>query len=132
MTRQAKTIEDIQHMADEIAQLIAARFGGARPGEHPTLQEMLRRRGGALPWRMRRRARYLAQADRLCGQPRVGRQQDMRRISRAYGALFVHLRPLGPLARMPTRTVQITATVAFGLLLLATIVIWLMEWRGMP
>ena len=54
MTRQATSPDDIRDMADEVARLIAARFGGARRGERPPLGVMLRRRGGALPRRLRK------------------------------------------------------------------------------
>ncbi|MFC0199423.1 hypothetical protein ACFFIZ_03610, partial [Paracoccus rhizosphaerae] len=60
MTRTVPTFEDIPRMADQIAALIASRFGGARRGERPPLHVMLRRRGGALPPRLRRRAARLA------------------------------------------------------------------------
>ena len=63
MTRHATCPDDIREMADEVSRLIAARFGGARRGERPPLHIMLRRRGGALPRRLRRQAHALAQAD---------------------------------------------------------------------
>lgn len=130
MSQQAKTIDDIRRMADDISLLMADRFGGARRGERPSLQEMLRLRGAALPRGMRRHAQHLARADALCGQPRAGRQQDMRRVSRAYRALSGHLRPLGEASRLRGRAVQVGATLALGLLLLGAAVIWVMLRRG--
>ncbi|TGN37904.1 hypothetical protein E4L95_22030, partial [Paracoccus liaowanqingii] len=60
MTRKGHSFEDIPAMADEIAVLMASRLGGVRRGERPPLHVMLRRRGGALPFRLRARAARLA------------------------------------------------------------------------
>lgn len=130
MRQQAKTIDDIRRMADEVAQLMAARFGGARRGEQPPLHDMLRRRGAALPRRLRRQAQVLAEADRLCAQPRVGRQQDMRAVGRAHQALTAHLRPLGEVSRFQDRALHVTASVVLALLLIGAAAIWLMLRRG--
>ena len=51
---------DVHALADEIAQLMAQRFGGARRGTRPDLKTMLRRRGGALPRRQRKAAQRAA------------------------------------------------------------------------
>ena len=130
MRQQAQTIDDIRRMADEVAQLMVSRFGGGRSGDRPSLDEMFRRRGAALPRRLRGPARRLAEADRRCAQPRVGRQQDMRAVSRAYHALTSHLRPLGEVSRFQNRALHIGASVALALLLIAAGAIWIMLRRG--
>ena len=117
-------------MADEVSRLMVSRFGGARRGELPPLHVILRRRGGALPRRLRKAANQLAEADRLAGQPKIARQQDMRTLTRGYRALITYLQPLGEIGRWQGRAINFAASVLFGLLLLAAIVIWLMVSRG--
>lgn len=127
---QAQTPDDIRAMADEIAQLMADRFGGARRGEFPRLGDMIRRRGGALPRRLRRQAAALAEAEARIAQPRVARQIDMRAVARAHAALTSHLRPLGSISRWQNRALNFAASIALGLLVLGAVVVWLMVQRG--
>lgn len=124
-------IEDIRPMADEVASLMAARFGGVRRGQQPVLDEMLRRRGAALPRRLRREARLMAEADRMASQPRLARQVDFARFDRAHKALTAYLRPLGQGARLQGGAVRIAASVALGLLVLGLVVVWIKTWRGL-
>lgn len=130
MNRNATGPDDIRDMADEVSRLIAARFGGARRGERPPLSVMLRRRGGALPRRLRKQALALARADEMSAQPKIARQLDLPGLSRAYQALILHLQPLGELSRWQGRAVSFAASVALGLLILAAAVIWILLWRG--
>lgn len=130
MASEVKTFDEIPPMADEVSRLMASRFGGARRGELPPLHVMLRRRGGALPRRLRKYANQLAEADRLAAQPKIARQQDMQALSRGYRALIKYLRPLGEISRWQGWAINFAATVLFGMLLLAAIVIWLMVSRG--
>lgn len=130
MTRMAQSFEDIQDMADEVSRLMVARFGGARRGERPPLHAMLRRRGGALPRKLRRLAGQLAEADRISAQPKVARQLDLRALSRAHAGLTAHLRPLGELSRWRGRAISFAASVSFGLMVLAAVIVWIMLRRG--
>ncbi|WP_347139362.1 hypothetical protein [Paracoccus sp. SSK6] len=130
MTRHATSPDDIRDMADEVSRLIAARFGGARRGERPPLHIMLRRRGGALPRGLRKQAAALAQADQLSAQPKIARQLDLARLSRAHQALTAHLQPLGELSRWQGRALGFAASVTLGLLVLAAFVVWIMLRRG--
>ena len=117
-------------MADQVAGLIASRLGGARRGEQPPLHVILRRRGGALPRRLRKPAARLAEAGRLAAQPRIARQMDLHGLSRDRDALVAHLQPLGEIGRWRGRAVGVAASLAFGLLVLAALTVWLMVRRG--
>lgn len=130
MGSDTKTFEDISPMADEVARLMVSRLGGARRGEQPSLQVMLRRRGGALPRRLRKHAHRLAQADQLAAQPKIARQQDMPRLTQGHRALIKYLQPLGEVSRWQSGLINFAASVMFGLLILAAVVIWLMVMRG--
>lgn len=113
-------------MADEVAGLISSRLGGARRGEQPPLHVMLRRRGGALPRKLRKAAARLAEAGQLCAQPKIARQMDLRGLGRDRDALVAHLQPLGELSRWQGRATSFAASVTFGLLILGAVILWLM------
>lgn len=128
--KQARTPEDIRDMADEVARLMADRFGGLRRGEYPRLAMMLRRRGAALPARLRKQAATLARADDLTAAPHIARQLDMAPVSRAHHMLTRHLRPLGKTGRWGNYALNFAASIALGLLVLGAMVIWIMVQRG--
>lgn len=124
-------IHDIRTMADEVAELMASRFGGLRRGQRADLATMLRRRGGALPRKLRREAQLLAQADQRVDAPRLARQIDVARIERAYRALTGHLRPLGAVNRWTGSATNIAAAVCLGLLMIGAIAVWIMLRRDL-
>jgi hypothetical protein len=130
MSRPPRNFEQIREQADEIAALMASRLGGAQRGERPTLETMLRRRGGALPGRLRKPAQRLARADRLASQPRIARQLPLDRLARDHAALAAHLKPLGEISRWQGRAVSLAARLALALLLLAALAIWLTVLRA--
>lgn len=124
-------IDNIRPMADEIAGLMAARFGGVRRGHHADLEAMLKCRGGALPRKLRREAKFLAEADRVAGQPKLARQVNFARLEHAHQALTHYLRPLGQGLRLRGGVVDIAASVLLGLLVLAGVAAWILSERGM-
>lgn len=130
MTAGVENMDEIREMADEVARLMAGRMGGAKRGERPDLQTMLRRRGGALPRRLRKPAQALARADLLAAHPRVARQLDLVALRRARRRLVGYLAPLGQVGRWQNRTVNLVASVAFGLLVLGAGIVWLLIGRG--
>lgn len=123
--------QDVPAMADEVAELMAQRLGGARRGSRPDLATMLRRRGGALPRRQRRAAELLARAQKQAATPRLARQMDATAAIRAHADLVRYLRPLGSSARWQARLVNIAAAVMMGLLLVGAVAVWIMVRRGM-
>lgn len=131
MTRTPSSFEDIPEMADEVAVLMASRFGGARRGERPPLAQMMRRRGGALPAGLRRRAARLAKAGSMAAQPKVARQLPLDDLARDHAALVAHLRPLGEISRWQGRAIGFAASVVLGLLVLGGLALWVMVKRGM-
>ncbi|MFI0396848.1 hypothetical protein [Paracoccus jiaweipingae] len=122
--------EETRHMADEVAGLMAARFGGARRGEAVTLDQMMRRRGGALPRRLRREGRFLARADLMAHAPKTGRQIDLSHVARAHHALTAYLRALNAGQRAQTGALRVSASIAFGLLMMGLLILWVLIWRG--
>lgn len=122
--------DEVRRLADEVAALMASRLGGARRGTSPDLAAMLRRRGAALPRRLRAQAVHLAEVDRLAASPRIARQIDLKAATRGHAALVKHLRPLGALSRWQDRFGGFAAAVALGLVVLGIAVIWVLVWRG--
>lgn len=121
---------DVQALADEVAQLMAQRLGGARRGARPDLATMLRRRGGALPRRQRKAAHRLAAMQRKAQAPKVARQIDAAPALRDHAELVRYLRPLGSGRRWANTAGNITAAVMLGLMVLAAGVLWVLVWRG--
>ncbi|MDM7458428.1 MAG: hypothetical protein P3W94_003540 [Paracoccus sp. (in: a-proteobacteria)] len=130
MSRKPQNFEDIRRMANEVADPMASRLGGANRDERPTLEQMLARRGGALPARLRRRAQALSRADRLACQPRVARQIPLAPLGRAHRALHAYLAPMGQVARMQSRVLLLAARIVLALLLVAALAVWLLVRRG--
>ena len=130
MGRDQRTFDDINVMADEVSRLMISRLGGARRGEQPPLHVMVRRRGGALPRKLRKQAAILGEIDRISAQPKIARQQDMDAVTRSHAALMHYLQPLGEISRFQGRAISVAASLAFGLLLLGAIIVWIMVKRG--
>lgn len=121
---------DVHALADEVAQLMVQRFGGARRGARPDLRTMLRRRGGALPRRQRKAAERLAALQQKAMVPRVARQIDTAPALRDHAEIVKYLRPLGAGRRWSNSATNIAAAVMFGLMLLGAVVLWVLVWRG--
>ncbi|MBD9525689.1 MULTISPECIES: hypothetical protein [Paracoccus] len=124
-------IDTIRPMADEVASLMAARFGGVRRGHTADLAQMLKRRGGALPRKLRREAMLLAHADSLAGHPKLARQVDFQKLDHAHRALTAYLRPLGQAGRIGGGVLSVAASVIFGLMILGAFALWIMTMRGL-
>ena len=56
--------------------------------------------------------------------------QPLAALSRAHAALVGHLQPLGEFSRWQGRAIGFAASVAFGLLVLAALIVWIMVRRG--
>lgn len=121
---------EIRAWADEVAVLMAQRLGGGQRGEAVDLPRMLRRRGRALPRRLRARAAWLAEAATLAGHPRIARQLDARRARAAHHALTRHLRPLGEASRLTGWLVRVAASVMAALLIIGGFTLWYLVQSG--
>lgn len=124
-------IHDIRTMADEVAELMVSRFGGLRRGQQADLATMMRRRGGALPRKLRREGVLLAAADQRVDAPKLARQIDIARAGRAHRALVGYLRPLGAASRWTGGATNIAAAVCLGLLMIGAVAVWIMIRRGL-
>lgn len=121
---------DVRDWADEVAVLMASRLGGVRRGEAVQLDMMIRRRGGALPRKLLKQAQILREAQHITNAPRIARQMDFRAAAQAHADLVAYLKPFGRLSRVQERATNFAASVVFGLLVLAIVVLWVLVWRG--
>ena len=121
---------DIRELADEVAALMAQRLGGARGAEAVDLPRMVRRKGAALPKRLRGRAEWLAEASVQAGHPRIARQLDQRQAVAAHRALTRHLRRFGEGRRLANGALDMAARVMMALLVVGGLVVWYLASSG--
>ena len=123
-------VEHIRNMSSEVAELMSSRLGGPRRMAEVDLATMVRRRGAALPRRLRREARLLADAEQQVLQPRLARQLDAARLTRAHRALVGYLRPMGKGMRWQNRALHLGAALALAALLLGGLALFIFGRRG--
>ena len=120
----------IRELADEVADLMVRRLGGARAGEGVDLPRMMRRKGAVLPRRLRGQAEWLAEASVQAGHPRIARQLDLRRARSAHRALTRHLRRYGEGQRLMGGALALLARVMMALLVLGGLAVWYLVGSG--
>jgi len=116
----------IQQMADRVAELMELRLRARGSG----LAEKLARGGRALPRRVRAAAGTLAEAAQMAQNPKLLVQIDELRVAAAYDICLHYLGPLGRGARRKGAALDILATMAFSLVVVAALVIGVLVWRG--
>ncbi len=109
-----------------MAQLMEERLKARGTG----LRAKLAHRGRALPRRLRADAEFLIDAEAKSLSPKLARQIDMERVSRAYDALVSHLKPMGAGARRRGAALDLAATVVFVAVVTAAALLGVMVWRG--
>ncbi|WBU62876.1 hypothetical protein [Paracoccus aerodenitrificans] len=121
---------NVRSWAEEVAVLMATRLGGVRRGEDVSLETMIRRRGGALPRNLLKKAEILREAELVTNAPKIARQTDFRAAAQAHADLVAYLKPFGRVTRVQQRATNFAASVVFGLLVLGIFVIWVLVWQG--
>ncbi|MFV0291921.1 MAG: hypothetical protein ACK5II_01295 [Paracoccus sp. (in: a-proteobacteria)] len=121
---------NVRSWAEEVAILMATRLGGVRRGESVSLDGMIRRRGAALPRKLRKKAEVLRDAERVTNIPKIARQTDFREAAQAHADLVAYLKPFGRITRVQERATNFAASVVFGLLILGILIVWVLVWQG--
>ncbi|TKW68310.1 MAG: hypothetical protein DI616_04235 [Paracoccus denitrificans] len=121
---------NVRSWAEEVAVLMATRLGGAGRGEAIDLDTMLRRRGGALPRNLYKKAVILRDAEQVTNMPKIARQTDFRDAAQAHADLVAYLKPFGRVTWMQEKATNFAASVVFGLLVLGIVIVWVLVWRG--
>ncbi|SOC01790.1 hypothetical protein [Rhodobacter maris] len=107
--------KELQRMCGRVSQLLAERLGA----RGHSLSERIASRHRSLPRKVRRAARQIAAAEAMIGAPRLARQLDPVALRTAYHICVSYLEPLGAPMRFGRRLLDIAATVAFGLIVMA-------------
>lgn len=116
----------VHQMTERVSQLLAQRLGA----KGQTLQARLDSRARALPRKVRRAARNLAQIEAVVGAPKVIRQANMEEISKDYDICVKHLAPLGTRARLLGLLLSMSASALFALVVTGAAVTGVLVWRG--
>lgn len=94
------------------------------------LRAKMRKAGRRLPRRLRREGAYLIEAAQMEGHPKLSRQIDLPRVSRAYQEFDRYLDKIDPADLWWGRFLGILGEVAFHLLLFAGLLVAFFAWRG--
>jgi hypothetical protein len=115
----------IQRMADRVAELMEQRLRIRGAG----LAEKLRKGGRLLPRRVRTAAEALAAAAEMAQNPKLLMQVDQEAAAEAYDLCLRHLGAVDRKARRNGAVLNVAASVAFSVLVVAALVIGLLVWR---
>ena len=116
----------VQQMANRVADLMEQRLRVGGSG----LAAKLERGARFLPRKVRREARYLAEADQAARVPRLQMQLDYEKIARAYDVCVRYLKPLGASARRKAILLDILTGFGSGIFVTIVLVLVVMMWRG--
>jgi hypothetical protein len=117
----------IQRMADRVAELMEQRLRIRGAG----LAEKLRRGGRLLPRKVRAAAQVLAEAAEMAQNPKLLMQVDQEATAEAYDICLRHLGGVDRKARRNGAVLNVAASVAFSILVVAVLVIGILIWRGL-
>lgn len=116
----------IEQMADRVAALMEQRLRIKGRG----LAEKLARGGRALPRPVRAAAQRLAQAAQMAQSPKLLLQIDEAEVAEAYDLCLRHLGPLGRGNRRKGLLLNLAASIALSLLVVAALLVAVLVWRG--
>lgn len=115
-----------QQMADRVAGLMEERLRLRGRG----LTEKLRKGGRLLPRKVRAAADLVAQAAVQSQNPRLLMQIDREAVAEAYDLCLRHLGGLDRAERVKGLVLNIAASAAFSLLVVAVLLVAVLYWRG--
>jgi hypothetical protein len=116
----------VQQMADRVDQLLEERLrlkGG-------TLDSKLRRAGRRLPRAVRDAGAALSTAVMMMQSPKLMHQVDDATVAVAYDICVRHLTAINPGAARNGMILNIAASIAFSLLVVAVLLVSFLYWRG--
>ncbi len=120
------SLATVKQMADRVDQLLEERLhlkGG-------TLDDKLRRAGRRLPRPVRDAGAALATAVMMMQSPKLMRQVDDATVAVAYDICVRHLTAISPSAARVGLILNIAASIAFSLLVVAVLLVGVLYWRG--
>ena len=120
------SLATVQQMADRVDQLLEERLrlkGG-------TLEDKLRRAGRRLPRPVRDAGAALATAVTMMQSPKLMRQVDDETVAVAYDICVRHLTKVNASDARKGLILNMAASIAFSLLVVAVLLIGFLYWRG--
>ncbi len=118
---------DLRAQSDHLARLMGERLDVTGNG----FEARLAHAGKRLPRHIRADGRLVAEALALAEHPKLSRQIDQRRLKRACKRLERHLLSVDPWERRKAVLLNWLAGIAFALLVVGGIALWLMHRRGL-
>jgi len=116
----------LQQMAERVAGLMEERLRVRGRG----LTEKLRKGGRLLPRKVRAAAETLAQAAVMAQNPRLLMQIDREAVAEAYDLCVRHLGGISVAQRRKGLVLNIAASMAFSVLVVAGLLLAVLYWRG--
>ena len=116
----------IQQMAGRVADLMEERLGVRGKDMSATLRKGKRR----VPRKVAAAAEELAVMAEKSKNPKLFAQIDQARVAAAYDICVRHLSGVKPSSRLKSVLINVTATVAFGLLIIGVAVVVLQRIQG--
>lgn len=116
----------IQQMADRVGELLVQRLNA----KGATLQARLAKAGRRLPRRVRDAGTALVQATEMAQNPKLLMQVDDGAVALAYDICVKHLNTIDPVQARRGVMLNIAASVAFSLLVVAVLVVVVLYLRG--
>jgi hypothetical protein len=116
----------VTQMADRVEALLEERLG-LKGG---TLEDKLRRAGRRLPGPVRDAGAGLAAAVAMMQSPKLMHQVDDETVAIAYDICVRHLTKVNPGAARKGMILNIAASIAFSLLVVAVLLVGFLYWRG--
>ena len=116
----------VQQMATRVDALLEERLrlkGG-------TLEDKLRRAGRRLPRKVRDAGAALAEAVTMMQSPKLMHQVDDATVAVAYDICVRHLNTVNPGAARRGMILNIAASIAFAMLVVAVLLVAVLYWRG--
>lgn len=95
-----------------------------------SLAQQVKRAGRRLPKRVRAQAALLAEAEALGGNPRLLRQLDEGRVTRALDEVSAHLASIDRAEARRARVISVLAVLAFNFIVIFTAIVVVLRMRG--
>ena len=118
--------EQLTRYIDEIRTLMEQRLWV----KGRNLKVQTRKAGRRLPRRIRQDLKFLTDAAEIAENPKLSRMVDDRKVTRARDNIVFHLQTLNPRAALWTMILNITASIALGLLVVFVVVLYVLVQRG--
>lgn len=117
----------VLQMTDRVSAMLEERMGL----RGSSLSDKLRKAGRRLPRKVRDALSLLSEAEEMAQNPKLLVRVDETRVAEAYDLCLRHLGKINRGKRLKSTVLNIAASAAFAILVLAVLVIGFLYWRGL-